>query len=248
MTRSVIYAFLMYFLTGALLRAETITMATAEWSPFYGADLPKQGGVSEITRQALKRSGHEVTIHFMPWARAMHDVKEGKYHGVLGCWANKQVRKDYLVSQEVMGSGDGHFLAKKASPDTELIPEALRGKVVGFVRGYPVSETLNGLFGRREVGKSEVSHIGQLYGLLELKRIDLILENYQVAKYHFFKNFPGEEFDLKIVGKDYVDGGLYMCWSRSKAGIEAIAEAFDRAIRQMRTDGSLEKIEQAFGF
>ena len=247
MSKLVIYAFLPLCFFSLLLRADTITMTTVDWSPFYGADLPKQGVVSEITRQALKRSGHDMTIRFMPWARAMHDVRQGLYHGVLGCWANKQVRKDYLVSKEIMGSGDGHFLARKESLESALNPEDLGGKIVGFVRDYPVSETLNGLFIRREVGKSEVSHIEQLYGLLALKRIDLILENYQVAKYHFLKHFPGESFNLKIVGKDYIDGGLYMCWSRKKTGIGQIAEAFDQAIRQMRLDGTLAKIEQEMG-
>lgn len=247
MAKLFIYTSLAFFFSSPFLRAEVITMATGEWPPFYGAKLPKQGVVSEIARQALKATDHEFIINFMPWARAMHEVKKGTYHGLFGCWVNEQVKKDYVVSKEIIGSGDGHFLVQKDNMLSGLTPEDLDGKVVGIIRNYPVSETLKGLFEHGKVVKKEVSQLEQLYGLLELKRIDVILENYQVAKYHFLKIFPGKEFNLKIVGKDNIDGGLYICWSKNKVEIKAIAQAFDRAVRQMRSDGTLNNIEQTFG-
>ena len=90
-------------------------MATVDWSPFYGETLPQKGFITVIGKEAFKRAGHEMSIEFMPWKRAMVMAKEGKYDGVFGCWINKDIEPDYIFSKEHMGSGDGHFLAPKNS-------------------------------------------------------------------------------------------------------------------------------------
>ena len=76
--------------------AETIKFATINWAPFYGKELKKDGVVSEIARQALKRAGHTTKFHYMPWKRAMSQTAKGKkYHGLFGCWHSKEREKSF---------------------------------------------------------------------------------------------------------------------------------------------------------
>ncbi len=234
-------------LNSPYISAQTVSMVTVDWSPFYGRDLPKQGFITEIARQALKSRGHELNITFMPWKRAMLLAKIGDAHGLFGCWINDEIRPDYHFSKEIMGSGDGHFLAPLNSPWHDLVPERVVGKRVGIVGGYPISEILNALFESGEIIKSEVNKVNQLLDMIgERNRIDLILENYQVAKYHFQKENTGQHFPLKIVGKDYVDSGLYICWTRKIKGIEKLRSEFDTAIVEMRENGDIERIKKTF--
>ena len=242
-----IFALFILFLATPKGMADTVTLATLDWSPFYGKDLPKKGYIAEIARQALERKGHKMTLEFMPWTRAMYTVKQGVYHGLFGCWFNNEIKDDYYFSKEIMGSGDGHFLALDDSVLHSLVPEKLKGKKVGFVRGYPISDELIKLFKSGQVSKHEISKFRLLFGLIWAGRIDVILENYQVAKHYFKQSYPEKTFDLKIVGKDYVDAGLYICWSKKKKGINQIIQDFDDSIRTMRKDGTINKIEKEFG-
>ena len=241
------YALLLIVLILPTSNAETITMATTDWQPFQGEDLPQYGFTVAIAQQALERKGHTMTIDFLPWARAMRAVKEGKYHGLFNPWKNVDIEHDYYFSQEILAHGDGHFLAMPTNEKHGLSPEDLKGQVVGFVRGYPVSDELIALFESGAATKREVTTVTQLIKLLKFGRIDVILENYLVAQHHFKSEWPDQTFDLKVIGKDSVDGSLYIGWSKQKTDFKTLRDDFDDAIREMRKDGTIEKIRQQFG-
>jgi polar amino acid transport system substrate-binding protein len=227
--------------------ADTVKFITVDWPPFFAGDLPKGGFTVEIARQALSRKGHKMTITFAPWKRAAFSTRKGEYHGLFGCWLNDEYRTNFNASEEVMANGDGHFLALQGDNYYNLRPENILGKRVGIVRGYAVSETLEALFASGQVTRIEVNRVTQLLNMIQLKdRIDLILENESVIKYNFKRSYPGRVYNLEVVGKDYIDGGLYICWSQNHKDSDKFRLAFDEAIREMRKDGSLERIQAQF--
>ncbi len=229
--------------------SKNITMATVEWPPFFSSELDKGGFVSEIARQALHRKGYTMEIDFMPWKRAEYLTRNGDYNGLFGCWVNNDIRKNFSVSTEIMASGDGHFLVPSSvEGPVDLQPEDLAGKKVGIVRGYAVSESLGELMNSGTIVKFEVSRVKQLLDMIKWEnRVDIILENYLVAEYYHKKYFPGSGCQLKKVGKDALDGGLYVCWSNSGNVAQEVRRDFDDAIREMRKDGTITGIEKEFG-
>jgi len=224
-----------------------ITMVTCNWQPFQGEDLPKQGFTAEIARQALNRKGHTFKLIFRPWARAVDQAKKGNYVALFNPWKNKDNENDFYFSNEILGKGDGHFLDLPDSKLSNIAPKDLRGKIVGYIRAYPVSSELIQLFESGTVKNHVVSGVTQLIKLLRSGRINLILENYHVAEHNFKISFPGQVFDLKIVGKDLVDGSLYIGWSKILPGTKELRDEFDAAILEMRMDGSIDKIKKEFG-
>mgnify|MGYP001942282196 CR=1 FL=1 len=222
-------------------------MATVDWQPFQGKDLPKYGFTAEIARQALARKGHTFDLKFMPWARAVEEVKAGKYHALFNPWKGTDNEKSYYFSKEIMGSGDGHFLALADSKLHNLGPDGLKGMRIGFVRAYSVSDELSALFKSGDVKRTEVEKVNQLIKMIRAGRIDIILENQLVAQHVFKTHYPKQNFDLKIVGKDLIDGSLYIGWSKKKFGSKKLRDDFDAAIGEMRNDGTIEKIMEEFG-
>lgn len=227
--------------------ADSVKFITVDWPPFFASDLPKGGFTVEIARQALSRKGHTMDITFAPWKRATFATRKGEFHGLFGCWLNDEYRRNFNASQEVMANGDGHFLALKGNNYYNLRPENILGKRIGIVRGYAVSEALDSLFATGKVTRVDVNRVTQLLNMIQLKdRIDLILENELVVKYNFKRSYPGRVYNLEVVGKDYIDGGLYICWSQNNKDSDKFRLAFDEAIREMREDGSLERIQTEF--
>ena len=83
--------------------------------------------------------------------------------------------------------------------------------------------------------------------MLEIGNIDIILENDLVAKFHHKLHKVKGKYELQIVGKDVVNSGLYICWTRKKPELKKIMDDFDKAIQTMKKDGSIEKIKNDFG-
>tara|TARA_Y100001954_G_scaffold42968_2_gene44120 strand:+ start:16332 stop:17081 length:750 start_codon:yes stop_codon:yes gene_type:complete len=228
---------------------DVINIASINWAPFYGKDLKKDGVVSEIARVALERSGHKINFEYMPWKRAMKKTAKGKkYHGLFGCWYSKDREKDYIFSKETMLDGSPHFIAGINSPVTISKASDLKGLTIGIVRGYTTSEQVKELFQAKKTKKWEVSKGHQLFSLIEKKKVDVVLENQFVAQDIFKKKFPGKSYNFKKVGSDFFNGKLFMCWSKKFPGVKKIADDFDKNLKIMKSDGSLQKIKKEFNF
>ncbi len=57
---------------------EPLSLATLEWAPYVGKDLPDRGFATEIVTEVLGRSGYGVDITFMPWVRVLRRVARGE--------------------------------------------------------------------------------------------------------------------------------------------------------------------------
>lgn len=68
------------------LTAREVRMCTVEWAPYYGAELPRNGMLTALTDAAFRAGGHTTALEFMPWARAMLEVKQGDRDLVLGAY------------------------------------------------------------------------------------------------------------------------------------------------------------------
>jgi len=64
--------FVVYFtivtvmLSAGIVAAQTITLATMNWPPFYSNDLPEHGFFTAISKEAFKRTGYEMKVKFFP--------------------------------------------------------------------------------------------------------------------------------------------------------------------------------------
>ena len=126
---------------------EVVKLATINWGTFYGKEFKKDGVVSEIAREALKRSGHNLKFEYMPWKRALKKGAKGrKYHGVFGCWYSKDREKNFIYSKETMLDGSPHFIAGINSSVSISKVTDLKGLTIGIVRGYATSDAVTKLF------------------------------------------------------------------------------------------------------
>ena len=147
-----------------------------------------------------------------------------------------------------MLDGSPHFIASVNSSVKISKVSDLNGLTIGIVRGYATSDSLTKLFEAKKSKKWEVSKMYQLFSLIEKKKVDVVLQNEFVAQDTFKKKFPGKKFNFKKVGSDFFNGRLFMCWSRKFPEIQKIADDFDKKLKLMKSDGSLEKIKKEFNF
>ena len=92
-----------------------VRFVTVDWPPFFAENLPQQGYVSEVTREAFKRVGYKVTIDFVPWARALKMVEYGDADAALGAYYTPERATYSVYSKPIVKSPDVFFKKKGSS-------------------------------------------------------------------------------------------------------------------------------------
>ncbi|MFC4990954.1 transporter substrate-binding domain-containing protein [Rubritalea tangerina] len=77
-------------------------MVTLNWPPFYGEKLPDGGPLTELATEAFRRAGHTASIEFLPWTRALEEVKKQRADIVLGAYYNHERARHYHYSQPML--------------------------------------------------------------------------------------------------------------------------------------------------
>jgi polar amino acid transport system substrate-binding protein len=109
-------------------------VASLEWPPFSGKNLPEGGAGIAILRAALAAKGVELAVEFFPWTRAMLTSRAPDYAGLYPAWP-EDVRPGFLSSPVLFRSPVG-FVELKSNPLIWTKLEDLAGKKIGIVQDY----------------------------------------------------------------------------------------------------------------
>lgn len=82
--------------------ARVITIATGEFPPWSGAQLPNHGYVNHIIAEAFASQGVAVTFVYQPWKRAFEEARRGQYDATSFWYANAEREATMLLSDPVI--------------------------------------------------------------------------------------------------------------------------------------------------
>ncbi len=225
--------------------AERIVSAASDpWPPFTDPDHPSQGLSLEIVRAALGTEGYEVTMRFMPWARAEEGTRQGTYDIVPNTWMTEERKKVFFFS-EPYAENRISFIRRRGEPFEYDGLESLKGFVVGVVRGYGYEESFLQASGFvREEASDFLTNIRKLLA----GRIDMTLEDEMVAR-HLLANDEGEYAEkIEFVAEPLVVKRLYVVCGLSNPRHREIIEAFNRGLLSIRADGTYDRIMSSYGY
>ncbi|MFY8118754.1 MAG: substrate-binding periplasmic protein [Roseateles sp.] len=154
-----------------------LRLVATEFPPYTSASLEGGGIAAQVTRAALQRLGWDMELSFRPWVRALAELQQASWDGVVGLWHNQE-RERYLSYTRPLGiSNRIGFMARAGSVIQVHDLSRLQGLTIGTVRDYvnpPVFE-------RARLRRDEaVDDLGNLRKLLA-GRVDLALVDKGVA-------------------------------------------------------------------
>lgn len=114
--------------------AATWRIASLEWPPFAGSQLPEGGAGIAVLRAALKAEGIELQVEYFPWTRAILMSKRSVYAGLYPTWA-EDVPPGFIPSVPIFKSPVG-LVEPIREPVVWSRLEDLRGKTIGTVQDY----------------------------------------------------------------------------------------------------------------
>jgi polar amino acid transport system substrate-binding protein len=163
----------------ALALADEVRLVTLEYPPYTTQSHANGGSMIELTRRAFAVSGHTAIIKFRPWARALKEMREGKYDGILPLWPEDitAAKLDVVASRALAYSELGFFVRKDA-PLTFSALEQLKGQRAGVARGYNYPDRIMNSGIVTEEAADDLTNLRKLAA----KRFNLVVLEQQVGQ------------------------------------------------------------------
>lgn len=117
--------------------AEIIRLASLEWPPYTGAELPDGGESTATLKAAFAAAGYQLEVDFLPWERALAlaKVPNSGYAGYFPEYFSDAVSESFLFSVTI-GYGPLGLAERRNQPLQWQQPADLQRYRIGTVQGY----------------------------------------------------------------------------------------------------------------
>jgi len=218
--------------------AETLRLVADPWPPFNDQTLLNNGVASDLVTTALARAGYTTSYVQVPWERAVRGLQQEIYDVLINAWYTDEragfghYSQPYLINRI-------RFLQRKDSHiNFRTLPD-LYPYSIAVVRGYAYSSEFD-----LDSRLTKVGVVGFEVGarMLQARRVQLTLEDELVARFHLSRSLAGIRDQLEFLPQPLSENGLHILVSRKHPQHQQIADAFNKAIEDMRADGSYAQI------
>lgn len=227
---------------------EIITIASGEYPPWSGKELPYEGYVSHLVRSAYAQQGIGVEYKYMPWIRSLEDASNGHY-GVSTFWYCTQERQlDFYCSQQAI-------VAEEVSiyhlTDTNLGEwnsyKDLIGFRFGLTRGYAYDDEFlravdQGILSAEFVG-SDLQNMRKLLA----GRIDLFvmgkLSGNDILNQHFSAQ---ERAKVTMTSKPLFTSNFHVLFSKAHPRAKYWQKQFDAGMTKLKASERFNELKTWF--
>lgn len=235
-TKKIFFSIWLFFCLTAPLHATQLNVATSEWLPYVGQDLPNHGLAIDIVNTALQRAGYEPVVEIKNWSRTLEGANVGVYDLIAAAWYSNERARQFTFSKPYLYNEIK--ILKRADSNFEFNSLAdLQGKSIGVVEDYAYGDA----FAQVQAEKVAVPYVLlNIYKVLK-GEVDLTLGDERVLGYEIEHNID-DGSELVILPNPLTRKSLHIAVSKQNPRHEEIARAFDTAIDSMRADGTLARI------
>lgn len=113
-----------------------VIIATSDWAPYVGRDLPADGPLAEILRQVLASQGYDATVEYTSWDLALKRVDSGQALAAFPLVASEARADEFLASDPLVQFVYVLFYDTTRPPPVVNAPEDLRELRVARITGY----------------------------------------------------------------------------------------------------------------
>ncbi|MFD2263869.1 substrate-binding periplasmic protein [Lacibacterium aquatile] len=231
------------FWAGNAVAAKLSVAALVDYPPFSDVASPQQGFANELLTAALRRAGHEVEVEMLPWSRALAGVQDGTYD-ILTCVWRTPDREKTMLFTEPFAVNRLVFAKRTNEPFAYRDLRDLNGKTIGTIPGYAYDEDfLKAASFKREEAASVVTNLRKL----SAGRIDLTVEDELILRYVLNTQLSDLRMMLELAPGALSENPLHYAISREHPEAEAIARDFNKALAEMKGDGSYDHLLEKHG-
>ena len=223
--------------------AQKLRLVADAWPPFTDATLLNGGLATDIVSTALTRAGYASEFEQVPWARALLGIGEGRYDVLINAWYNDertligQFSGEYLLNRV-------RFLKRKDAPIEFNNLQQLHTYPIAVIRGYAYSPEFDNDVALQKV---PVHNFAMAVRMLAADRVKLTVEDEYVARYYLARESAKVRNSVEFLPKALSENSLHILVSLKNPEHQKIVAGFDRAIAEMKADGSYARLMKQHG-
>ena len=117
-----------------------LTIATGDYEPYTGQNLPDGGIVNRLVQQIVEKAGYVPDFKYMPWKRTLEATRRGMYD-VSSYWLYSEERDaDFVHVGPVIEVREVFFVRADANVQDWTSLEDFAGLRIGVVPGYTYTQ------------------------------------------------------------------------------------------------------------
>lgn len=220
-----------------------LTIATLDWKPYVGENLPDKGYLAEISTEVLRRAGYKVEYKFHPWKRALILGESGEVDGVLGAFYSDS-RAEYLEYPQPIAKIYINFFHRTDQEISFNTLNDLKSYSIGVLLGSTLETDLQ----QAHLKTESITHHKQNLRKLLMGRIDLTIAATEWTLYMLKNEFSQAERDqISILNPPYQVNNVYLTFSKRVSHYRQLTEEFNKALELMHEDGTYYNILKKHG-
>lgn len=233
----------MFLINSQFIFSKTIILAAAENSipTTYVENGRKTGILTEIINEAFKRIGYSVEIELMPWARCLEEVEKGTVDGIFSVFITED-RKTFLTytTEILITQVQAFFVLKNSNITFDGDLNKLSDKTIGVITKTSYGPRLDTALKDKLFKKIDLSPFSQSnVKKLLTKRVDLI-PSYRHIVLSTAKEL-GELDNIKELSPEIESIPSYLAFTK-KRNFSNIIKSYNKALKEMKKDGTYDKI------
>ena len=236
-------ALLGMLLIGQHATAHVLRIAGDAWAPYSEVSLVNGGLSTDLVRTALTRAGYSTQYEQVPWARAIHGVGEGHYDILINAWYSEerthigQFSEGYMINRL-------RFLKRKTADIQYQTLDQLRPYPIAVVRSYAYLPAFDN---DTRLQKIPVANFSTAVRMLVAGRVALAVDDEYAARYALSLETDSVRDAVEFVTRSLSENELHIMVSLKNPDHEKIVADFDRAIAEMKADGTYERLFKLHG-
>jgi len=222
---------------------KVVRVATLDWPPYTGKDLPKGGATTDVVRAVFEKVGYQVEVEYRPWKRAIDMAKRGTDDVIAYFPGYHCHHQTGFVASEPIGNGPLGFAEHVEAPITwkNLDDLGEQQMKIGTVLGYANTDEFD-----VKAGTGYILTVPSNDDLTNLKklarqRIDAVVIDKLVLEYlkATEASLKGSASKLQFNAKPLEDKTLFLCFRDDEAG-QAMKQTFNTGLEQVDSDAMVE--------
>jgi len=236
---------LVLLLAGAALRPalarETWQLATAELPPSITAKRADNGYYAVLLRRVLQELDVDAQLHFLPPARAIQETQDGRYTAVFPLSLTPERERELIASDPIFQVRIRVFV-RRDDPWPGGGLQALRGHALCNIQGARLFPALEAALAEGWLQMQRVPDIGACFRMLALGRVRFVVTGENTG-FEGMAAVPDGSRKFRMAAEQLAQQPVFLMFSRQVKGNAQRAEAFNQALRRLRAEGVMQKLE-----